>query len=327
MKRFNIFSAIGALTIGALALTGCPTTHPDLEYPVLDTSYIYIVTNFCGVEVDEKVYPVGGKVDDNTFHKLPEYEINGSEATTSFKFTNYKGCLWTFEDNTGFAFKLSKEPSWGTDIGTSFPAASVGNEIKADGGSDNLTFTGLEEGGSYIITITARKAGIFVKLESADGTTGGSANDTTTTDMQIIDNENLKNLSDLLFGDSKLKAPETAYFEIRGDSCYDATAGKYFFKKGDDSFVAKAYVKTGKDLGGWGGNTYECWGHIGWGDNNSVKSDSKQWNYSDGKLDFDNAKGNFKPTDIEAQTLYELTVTITESEATIKMEKVTISSN
>lgn len=180
MKRFNIFSAIGALTIGALALTGCPTTHPDLEYPVLDTSYIYIVTDFGGVEVDEKVYPVGGEVGDNTFHKLPEYEINGSEATTSFKFTNYKGCLWT-KDNTGFAFKLSKEPSWGTDIGTSSPAASVGNEIKADGGSD-ITFTGLKEGGSYIITITARKAGIFVKLESADGTTGGSANDTTTDD-------------------------------------------------------------------------------------------------------------------------------------------------
>lgn len=38
MKRFNIFSAIGALTIGVLALMGCPTTHPDLEYPDTDIS-------------------------------------------------------------------------------------------------------------------------------------------------------------------------------------------------------------------------------------------------------------------------------------------------
>lgn len=42
MKRFNIFSAIGALTIGALALTGCPTTHPDLEY-LNSAQHIYLV--------------------------------------------------------------------------------------------------------------------------------------------------------------------------------------------------------------------------------------------------------------------------------------------
>lgn len=246
---------------------------------------------------------------------FPFSEMEKSGDNYSFKL-EYKSDMGNWGGGNGtLNFKIRKVANDWSGGDYSFDDMATGNLMEGvtfEKG-DNPCLKGLVDGAEYTLTFSPLDSG---KVEiSVDGSVP---------EMSVVDTDNLNTLSELFFGDTKLSSTDSVYFSIEGDSCSDATKGKYFFKSTGSDFVATAYASTGSNFADWGkGNeAYSCWGKVYWGDNSAIKSDSKQWKCNDeGALSF--AEGaNFFLEGASSSTLYKITVTVTAFGTTMKMEKV-----
>ena len=104
MKKLSIVSMIGAAALGALALTGCPTSHPDAEY-MNSAQKVWIIgsTTEFGEWTLANAFELEATEDDATIF---ENTFTATTAGAQFKIciddnTNWDSCYWS-GDTTPF---------------------------------------------------------------------------------------------------------------------------------------------------------------------------------------------------------------------------------
>lgn len=198
--------------------------------------------------------------------------VDGNVSTYTFTYDSN----WNAWGNGGgkMAFKPLKvidgwkTPGWGP--ATADAILEVNGEAAIGvqgGGSKNFVATGLVNGKEYTITVTSINNDVSVAL------TGYVKPAPVEADLSAIN--------------ATTMAQPNAYIEIKGDA-WNAIAGKYFFNKIGDNYVAVIPFDIPADaVNGWDQDHLQAWGKIGVGDNDLVVAADKQFNYSSGELNFD----------------------------------------
>lgn len=194
-----------------------------------------------------------------------------------------------------------KTPGWGSTSESENVILTVNGDAvagKQGGGQKNFEATGLVNGKEYTITATT------------------SGNDVTVALTGYVKPEPKE--ADLSGINATTMAQPGSYIEIKGDAWSDSIVGKYFFNKSGDNYVAVIPFAIADDAAnGWGSDHLQAWGKIGVGDNDLVAASDKQFNFADGKLNFD-ATNNIDIAEIKAGTKGIITVTATSSGCTVK---------
>lgn len=256
----------------ALSFMGCPTVNSDLN-PQLDLAGLYLKG-----EADSwgAGFPLEEQADGTWTAKFvaPAAEMQFKVATADW----------------ATAYPLNAEGACGE-----IALGEEGEFFAGDSGFSNPKVTGLSSGNNYIMVVTPLSASIMIKV--IEGENSGATSSAAEPDLSAINATTL--------------AQPNAYILIKGDAWGDATVGKYSFNQKGDAYVAVIPFNIAVDASnGWGIDHYQAWGMIGVGDNKDVKSGEKQFNFADGKLNFD-ATNNIDFADIVAGTKGVITVTAT----------------
>lgn len=256
----------------ALSFMGCPTVNSDLN-PQLDLAGLYLKG-----EADSwgAGFPLEEQADGTWTAKFvaPAAEMQFKVATADW----------------ATAYPLNAEGACGE-----IALGEEGEFFAGDSGFSNPKVTGLSSGNNYIMVVTPLSTSIMIKV--IEGENSGATSSAAEPDLSAINATTL--------------AQPGAYILIKGDAWGDATVGKYSFNQKGDAYVAVIPFNIAADANnGWGTDHYQAWGMIGVGDNKDVKSGEKQFNFADGKLNFD-ATNNIDFADIVAGTKGVITVTAT----------------
>ncbi len=256
----------------ALSFMGCPTVNSDLN-PQLDLTGLFLKGEADGWGDG---FPLVKQADGTWTANFvaPAAEMQFKVATADW----------------ATAYPLDKDGACGV--------IALGDEAEffaGDSGFDNPKVTGLSSGNNYVMVVTPLSTSIMIKV--IEGEASGPVSTAAEPDLSAINATTL--------------AQPGAYILIKGDAWGDATVGKYSFNQKGDAYVAVIPFNIAADANnGWGTDHYQAWGMIGVGDNKDVKSGEKQFNFADGKLNFD-ATNNIDFADIVAGTKGVITVTAT----------------
>ena len=256
----------------ALSFMGCPTVNSDLN-PQLDLTGLFLKGEADGWGDGIPLE----KQEDGTYTAkfvAPAAEMQFKVATADWA-TAYP----LDKDGNCVVFAFGEEAEF----------------FAGDSGLSNPKVTGLSSGNNYVMVVTPLSTSVMIKI--IEGENSGATSTAAEPDLSAINATTL--------------AQPNAYILIKGDAYGDATVGKYSFNQKGDAYVAVIPFNIAADANdGWGKGHYQAWGMIGVGDNKDVKSGEKQFNFADGKLNFD-ATNNIDFADIVAGTKGVITVTAT----------------
>ena len=260
------------VAILALSFMGCPTVNSDLN-PQLDLTGLYLKGSFDGFGAGVPLE----KQENGTW--TAEFTATGTEVDFKIATADWATAYPLDKSNQVVTIAVEEEAEL----------------FAGDSGMDNDKITGLSTGDSYVVEVTPLSSSILVKF--VKGESSGPVSTAAEPDLSAIN--------------ATTMAQPGAYILIKGDAYGDATVGKYSFNQKGDAYVAVIPFNIAADANdGWGKGHYQAWGMIGVGDNKDVKSGEKQFNFADGKLNFD-ATNNIEFADIVAGTKGVITVTAT----------------
>lgn len=238
------------------------------------------------------VAPVKYVMGDITNGKPAEMTVDG--MTSIYKFT-YAGSMTAWGGGAGAVnFKVAPNAdasgliwteAW-SDAKVTLNGPATTSKVLNGG---NNSCSDLVDGIEYTLTVTADIGGVKIAI------TGPVPEPAVAADLSAIN--------------ATTMAQPNSYISINGDAWSNATVGKYFFNKKGDAYVAVIPFDIPSDAENkWGTDHFQAWGKIGVGDSVKVKFAEKQFNFSDGKLDF-SATENIDLVNIVAGTKGVITVT------------------
>ena len=307
MKKLSIVSMIGVAAICALALTGCPSVHSDLDVALAPEYIVGTPTAYA----DQR----SGNDIDISWGDAHAEPLTYTDGKAEFSFT-YQGAKWG-EGDGNLAFKFGDAASssgLSPEYGPTNVTASTDDGFTWDLSGGNIVVKGLTVGNKYTITVTVKGAKPELSLTSTDGSasSGSVPADIEDADVSVLN--------------STTATQAGAYLKLEGTSAGDTTGSVYAYFYGGTT--ATAYFETGDEFADWGkGEHFAAWFKFYAGDGTTLGIDSKQLGAGSTTLgtaiSITNAnKDNLEVTDLTAAGTYKMVVNTTADGATITITKV-----
>ena len=310
MKKLSIVSMIGVAAICALALTGCPSVHSDLDVALAPEYIVGTPTAYADQRSGNDIDIGWGDA-----HAEP---LTYTDGKAEFSFT-YQGAKWG-EGDGNLAFKFGDAASssgLSPEYGPTNVTASTDDGFTWDLSDSNIVVKGLTVGNKYTITVTVKGAKPELSLTSTDGSasSGSVPADIEDADVTVLNSTTAKQVG--------------AYLKLEGTSCTDGPVYAYFY--GTDK--ATAYFEVEKAFGSWdevAPADFAAWFKFYAGDGTTLGINSKQMGAETATLGTPITISNQNTDNIHVSdltgdltgTILKMVVSTTESGATVTFTKV-----